>query len=65
MGTSAVLLRPADVARELDVTTGRVYQKIAAGELPAIKYGRAVRIPAEAWELWKKQQAEQALANMK
>lgn len=46
------LLRAADVAHELGVTTGRVYQLIAAGEIPALRIGGRVRIPRAEWERW-------------
>lgn len=59
------LLRASDIAPELGVTDGRVYQMIASGALPAVRIGSAVRIPRAAWESWKRQQAEQALANVK
>ena len=55
------LLRPADVAPLLGVTTGRVYQLIAAGQLPAVRIGGAIRIPRAAWDEWLTTQRERAM----
>ncbi len=46
------LLKAADVAAILGVTTGRVYQLIAAGRIPGVRLGRAIRVPRRAWEAW-------------
>src|SRR5262249_20379961 len=58
------VLKPADVAPLLGVTTNRIYQLIAEGVLPAIRYGRAVRIPRAAWESWLRQQSTRALSEV-
>jgi excisionase family DNA binding protein len=55
-------LRPADIGPLLGVTTGRVYQLIAAGEIPATKVGGSIRIPRDAWEEWLHDRAAEALA---
>jgi len=55
-------LRPADVAPELGVTTGRVYQLIAAGVIPATRVGGSIRIPRDAWEQWLAKHRAAALA---
>jgi excisionase family DNA binding protein len=49
---SRELLRPGDVSADLGVTTGRVYQLIAAGEIPHVRVGNSIRIPREAWQRW-------------
>lgn len=54
-------LRPAEVAPLLGITTGRLYQLIAAGEVPAVKVGGAIRIPRQAWEQWLAEQRDRAL----
>jgi excisionase family DNA binding protein len=46
------LLTVAQVSYELGVTSNRVYQLIAAGEIPAVRLGRSVRVPRESWEKW-------------
>ena len=56
------LLRASDVAAELDVTSGRVYQLIRAGVIPATRINRSVRIPRAAWEAWLRDRAERALS---
>lgn len=55
------LLKAADVAQELGVTTGRVYQLISAGLLPHINIGGGIRIPRSAWEKWLSEQTVKAL----
>lgn len=65
MGVEREMLRPSDVAESLGVTAGRVYQLIAAGEIPATRVGRAIRIPRQAWEAWLRKTSEEALASLK
>lgn len=55
------MLRPVEVASLLGVTKGRVYQLIAAKELPAIRVGGALRIPRAAWQAWLRQCSTEAL----
>ena len=38
------LLQAADVAQALKVSKGCVYQLIRTGELPAVKFGKSVRV---------------------
>jgi excisionase family DNA binding protein len=59
------LLKPSDIATRLGLTSSRVYQLIAAGEIPCIRMGRAVRIPRPAWEAWLAAQSEQALQSVR
>ena len=58
-------LRPAELAAELGLTAGRVYQLIAAGELPATRVGGAIRIPRDAWEEWLSRQSTAALGTIR
>lgn len=47
-------LTPADIARELDISTSTVLRKIHAGEIPAIVVSeRIYRVPAASFELYK------------
>jgi len=62
---SIEMLRPTDIAEQLGVTTGRVYQLISEGALPAVRRGRAIRIPRAAWERWLAEQAELALSALR
>jgi excisionase family DNA binding protein len=59
------LMRPADVAPLLRVTTGRIYQMVAAGCIPAVRLGRAIRIPRAAWEEWLRGKSDEALASLR
>jgi excisionase family DNA binding protein len=58
------MLRPADIAARLGVSPGRIYQLIAAGLIPAVRVGRALRIPRAAWEGWLRERSEEALASL-
>ncbi|MBU1701017.1 MAG: excisionase family DNA-binding protein [Candidatus Eisenbacteria bacterium] len=59
------LLRPADIAPLLGVTTGRVYQLIADGVIPSVRIGRTLRIPREAWERWLGGHADRAMRSVR
>jgi excisionase family DNA binding protein len=47
-------LRPKDVAQELGLTASAVYKMMHRGELPSVRFGRSVRIPAPAFEAWRR-----------
>ncbi len=53
------LLRAQEVARILSLSRSKVFLMIASGELPAIRIGRAVRVPASALREWIAQQTEE------
>lgn len=63
MREQKAVLSAADVAALLGVTTGRIYQLVRAGELPAVRRGRSICIPRAAWDRWLATQAERALAS--
>ncbi len=65
MPNRRAVLRPADVAPQLGVTTGRVYQLVAAGVIPSIRAGRSVLIPRAAWKAWLAEQSDLALVEAK
>ena len=65
MSVDREMLRPADVAALMGVTTGRVYQMIEAGVIPAIRNGRSITIPRRAWEIWLTQQRDRALLSVR
>ncbi|NIN68382.1 MAG: excisionase family DNA-binding protein [Anaerolineae bacterium] len=44
------MLRASDAAAILGLTTGRAYQLIAEGVIPAERYGHAIRIPRAGWD---------------
>ncbi len=54
------ILHPSDIAPLLGVPTGRVYQLIGAGVIPAIRTGWSLRIPRETWEAWLRGQGSAA-----
>jgi excisionase family DNA binding protein len=41
-----------ETAKALHVGRNTVYQLIAAGELPAMRIGKAIRVPARALDNW-------------
>lgn len=53
-----LLLRPAEVARMINVSTRQVYVMIARGDLPSVRLGgtrgerRALRVPRERLLWW-------------
>jgi excisionase family DNA binding protein len=49
-----LLLRPAEAAIALGISRSRVYELLAAGELPCVELGssRTKRIPVEALQGW-------------
>ena len=62
MSNERTVLKPAEIAARLGVTTGRVYQLIQAGIIPALRIGGALRIPSAAWDEWLEQQRRQAIS---
>lgn len=53
-----LLLRAADVANLLGLGRSKVYELMAAGQLPTIRIGHSVRVPAQALEEWVARQVE-------
>ena len=49
---SLEMLRPGEVATTLKITRAKVYDMLAAGELPAVRIGKCVRVPAADLERW-------------
>ena len=45
-------MRPADAAKALGLSRGRVYELLSAGELESIKDGSARLIPADSLRAW-------------
>lgn len=65
MGSDRKFFRPSEVAPSLGITTGRFYQMIRAGQVPATKVGGSIRIPVSAWNSWLAQQGRAALASLR
>ena len=53
-----LLLRPEEVQEALGLGRSKTYELLASGELPVIRIGRCVRVPAEALRLWVEKQIE-------
>ena len=47
-----VLLAVREGAKVLGLPVNRVYEMTARGELPSVRLGRSVRIPADALQRW-------------
>ena len=47
-----LLLRPDEAAEVLGVGRSKLYELLAAGDLPSVRIGRAVRVPVSALERW-------------
>lgn len=41
-----------EVAQALQVSRNRIYDMVATGELPALRLGKTIRIPAEQLDQW-------------
>ena len=48
----SLLLKPEEIAHLLALGRSKVYEMLAAGELPVIRIGTAVRVPRNALEEW-------------
>lgn len=57
------LMRAREIAFELGVTSGRVYQLIAAGVIPSVRINRSLFVPRAAWDAWLRERTRDALAN--
>ena len=49
---ASLLLRPAEVAATLGISRSKVFELLAAQELPSIHIGRSTRVPREQLEIW-------------
>ena len=47
-----ILLKPSQVAQLLGLGRSKVYDLLSKQEIPSIKIGKAVRVPAEALRAW-------------
>ena len=51
-GEARLLLRATEVAAVLGLGRATVYLLMASGELPTVRIGRAVRVPASRLRTW-------------
>ncbi len=51
-------LRAEQVAQELGIARSKAYQMMASGELPVIRIGTSVRVPADALRAWIEQNVQ-------
>ena len=47
-----LLLRIPEVAEVLGIGLTKIYEMIATGELPTVRFGRAVRVSVNTWQKW-------------
>ena len=47
-----LLLRPLELQESMSLSRGRIYQLLASGQLPSVRIGRSIRVPARALERW-------------
>jgi prophage regulatory protein len=53
-----LLLKPMEVTQVLGIGRSLVYELIARKEIPSVRLGRCVRVPAESLKKWLKDQEE-------
>ena len=58
--TQRLLLRVPEVAKALGLGRTKVYELIAAGGLPVIRLGRAVRVSVTALQKWVEERDKQS-----
>ena len=47
-----MLLKPSEVAEALGIGRSLIYELIAQGQIPSVRLGRCIRVPAEALKRW-------------
>jgi excisionase family DNA binding protein len=52
-----------DVAARLQIGTPAVYEMVAAGRIPSVRFGRgSIRIPVKEFEVWIQSETRQTVA---
>ncbi len=51
-----LLLKPSEVTQLLGIGRSLVYELIARKEIPSVRLGRCLRVPAESLQRWLKDQ---------
>ena len=54
-----LLLKPVEVTQVLGIGRSLVYELIARKEIPSVRIGRCIRVPAESLQRWLKDQEVQ------
>jgi prophage regulatory protein len=54
-----LLLKPVEVTQVLGIGRSLVYELIARKEIPSVRIGRCIRVPAESLQRWLKDQEAQ------
>ena len=57
-----LLLRIPEVAETLGIGRTKIYELIATGELPAVRFGRAVRISVSTLQKWVEEREQQGVS---
>jgi excisionase family DNA binding protein len=47
-----LLLKPAEAAEAIGVSRSRIYELLAAGDLPSVRLGKSIRVPVGALQAW-------------
>ena len=47
-----LLLRAEEVGKALGLGRSKVYELMASGQLPVVRIGKAIRVPADGLEKW-------------
>ena len=63
-GVPPLLLSVNEAARVLQIGRSKLYELLAAGELPVVRIGRSVRIPTAALEQWVQRRTSAPLATV-
>lgn len=50
--TERLMLRPTEAGDAIGVSRSKVYEMIAAGQIPSIRVAGCVRVPVKALEAW-------------
>lgn len=50
--TDRLLLRPMEAAEALGIGRSRIYEMLREGQLPVVRLGKSVRIPADRLRDW-------------
>lgn len=56
-----LLLRIPEVAETLGIGRTKIYEMIATGELPTVRFGRAIRISVSTLQRWVEENEQQSM----